>query len=184
MVDVPPARPEPTYAAIAARVLAAFLATFLSARILVFLIMSRRAPDLYLHLGGTHVHHLNFGIFILSAVGGLLLFTRPTGRPLRFVTAAYGVGLALTFDEFGMWVHLGGSYWQRASYDAVVVIATTLALVAVMPSVGRFRRRHAAWAVVLAVGLVAFGLLLKDSFHHATARIGPRLIELERRGPQ
>ena len=34
----------------------------------------------------------------------------------------YGVGLALTFDEFGLWFHLGGSYWQRASFDAVVVI--------------------------------------------------------------
>jgi hypothetical protein len=28
--------------------------------------------------------------------------------------------MALTFDEFGMWLHLGGSYWQRASFDAVV----------------------------------------------------------------
>jgi len=31
-------------------------------------------PDFFLHLGGTHVHHLNYGIFLLSAVTGLLLF--------------------------------------------------------------------------------------------------------------
>jgi hypothetical protein len=30
--------------------------------------------------------------------------------------------MALTFDEFGMWLHLGGSYWQRASFDAVIVL--------------------------------------------------------------
>ena len=30
------------------------------------------------------------------------------------------LAMALTFDEFGMWLHLGGSYWQRASFDAVI----------------------------------------------------------------
>ena len=184
MAESPPDRPGPTYATTAARVLAAFLGTFLAARILVLLIMSRRAPDLYLHLGGTHVHHLNYGIFLLAAVGGHLLFARPTGRAMKVATLAYGVGLALTFDEFGMWVHLGGSYWQRASFDAVVVIAATLGLIAVMPFVGRLRRRHAWWAAAFAVGLVAFGVLLRDSFRYASHRIGPRLIELERRGPQ
>jgi hypothetical protein len=179
-----PAQGEPAYAATAARVLAAFLGTFLAARILVLLIMSRRVPDLYLHMGGTHVHHLNYGIFLLSAVGGYLLFARPTGRPLKLVTLAYGVGLALTFDEFGMWVHLGGSYWQRASYDAVVVIAATLGLITVMPFVGRLRRGHMGWAVALVAALVVFGVLLKDSFRYASHRIGPRLIELEREGPR
>jgi hypothetical protein len=37
----------------------AFLFTFIASRVLVILIMSRRLPDLFLHLGGTHVHHLN-----------------------------------------------------------------------------------------------------------------------------
>ena len=49
-------------------VLVAFLLTFVTARVMVYLIMSRRAPDLYLHVGGTHVHHLNYGIFLLAAV--------------------------------------------------------------------------------------------------------------------
>jgi hypothetical protein len=33
--------------------------TFMAARTIVFLIVSRRIPDLYLYLGGTHIHHLN-----------------------------------------------------------------------------------------------------------------------------
>ena len=40
-------------------ILTFFLFTFMSARITVFLIVSRRIPDIFLHLGGTHVHHLN-----------------------------------------------------------------------------------------------------------------------------
>ena len=30
-------------------------------------------PDLYLFLGQTHIHHLNYGIFLLSGVGAYLL---------------------------------------------------------------------------------------------------------------
>ncbi|MBS0569584.1 MAG: hypothetical protein JSS28_03160, partial [Proteobacteria bacterium] len=51
----------------------AFIVTFIGARALVFLIMSRRIPNLYLFLGSTHVHHLNYGIFLLAAVGAYLL---------------------------------------------------------------------------------------------------------------
>ena len=40
-----------------------FLLTFIASRSLVILIMSRKLPDLFLHLGGTHVHHLNYEIF-------------------------------------------------------------------------------------------------------------------------
>ena len=34
----------------------------------------------------------------------------------------YGVAMGLTFDEFGMWLHRGGGYWQRASFDAIIVL--------------------------------------------------------------
>jgi hypothetical protein len=94
----------------------------MAARITVFLIASRRIPDIYLHFGGTHVHHLNYGILLLSGVGAYLLLGNPRKKGLRWATVLYGIGLALTFDEFGMWMHLGGSYWQRASFDAMVVI--------------------------------------------------------------
>lgn len=77
----------------------------------------------------THIHHLNYGIVLLSGVGAYLLLVRPEGRRLLVAATVYGVGLALTFDEFGLWVHLGGSYWQRASFDAVVVIGALLALI-------------------------------------------------------
>src|SRR5215510_866717 len=58
-------------------ILTSFLFTFMAARITVFLIASRRIPDIYLHFGGTHVHHLNYGILLLSGVGAYL--RRPVG---------------------------------------------------------------------------------------------------------
>lgn len=152
---------------LARQVLVWFLFTFMTARVLVFLIVARRVPDLYLHLGGTHVHHLNYGIFLLSAVGATLLLARPGPRAMSMIAAAYGVGLALTFDEFGLWLHLGGSYWQRASFDAVVVITALLTLVIVAPVVARFRPHHWLTAIALIAGLAAFGAMLVDSFNYA-----------------
>jgi hypothetical protein len=51
-----------------------FVLTFITSRVVTFLIMAHRIPDIYLHLGGTHVHHLNYGIFLLAGVGAFLLF--------------------------------------------------------------------------------------------------------------
>src|SRR2546423_610540 len=118
----------------------AFLFTFIASRTLVLLIMARRLPDLFLHVGGSHVHHLNYGIFLLSTVAGILLLVRLNQVQLNFCALFYGVGMGLTFDEFGMWLHLGGSYWQRASYDAVVVVLAILGLVAFAP---RWQKIHA-----------------------------------------
>src|SRR5437870_9410298 len=85
----------------------AFLLTFIASRTLVILIMARKLPDLFLHLGGTHVHHLNYGIFLLSAVAGVLLFANLYDKQRCICSLAYGFRIALTFDESGTWLHLG-----------------------------------------------------------------------------
>jgi hypothetical protein len=163
-------------------ILVAFVTTFMAARVLVLLIVSRRIPDLFLHVGGTHIHHLNYGIFLLSGVGAYLLLLRPEGRRLLVAATVYGVGLALTFDEFGMWVHLGGSYWQRASFDAVVVVGALLALIVVAPGWRRFRPQHWFTAVALALATLIFGMMLLDSFRYAD-RLRLRVLELEESQP-
>jgi len=168
----------------AREVLVAFLFTFIAARVLVYLIMARKMPDLYLHLGGNHVHHLNYGIFLLSFIGAYLIFAQPRGKNLTASCFIYGIGLALTFDEFGMWYHLGGLYWQRASFDAVVVIAALLMLIAAAPQIKRMRPTHWTTAVILVVSLAIFGYLLNNSLKFAKMRIAPRLHELESSGPQ
>jgi glucose dehydrogenase len=161
----------------------AFLLTFIGSRTLVILIMSRKLPDLFLHMGGTHVHHLNYGIFLLSAVAGLLLFA-PLNQAQRSLCAlVYGVSMALTFDEFGMWLHLGGSYWQRASFDAVMVLLGVLGLLAFAPRWRRIRAHHFAIGGVILLAVVGFGALLMKSLSHANDKLTPRLIEMEKKGP-
>ncbi len=169
---------------IARRVLVAFLLTFISARTVVFLIMSRTIPDLYLHVKGTHVHHLNYGIFLLAAVGGYLLFWRPTGRRLNTAAVLYGIGMGLTFDEFGMWIHLGGNYWQRASWDAVTILAAIFALIAFAPSLRRFRPYHWYTAAALSLALIIFVLLFVKSFKYAEKRLQPRIQNIETTAPK
>jgi|SRR5580658_3594115 hypothetical protein len=159
--------------------LLAFIITFILARAVVLLIMSRRIPNLYLFLSGTHVHHLNYGIFLLAAVAGYLLLVAPVGAAAGRAAVVYGAAMALTFDEFGMWLHLGGSYWQRASLDAIVVVAALLALLAYMRTIGRFQRRHLRAALALAAALVLFAVVLYDASVHLGHLEGPRLRELE-----
>ena len=162
-------------------VLCAFLLTFIATRVLVLSIMTRRIPDLYLYLGGTHIHHLNYGIFLLAGVGAYFLFVAPSSQSLRRAGIIYGVGLALTFDEFGMWLHLGGGYWQRASFDAVIVLAGVLGLLSFAPRLERGRSSRVATLLVIAAALV-FAVYLVESFRVAN-RVQPRLQRLESGGP-
>jgi hypothetical protein len=160
-----------------------FLLTFIASRTLVILIMTRRVPDLFMHMGGTHVHHLNYGIFLLSALCGILLFARIDPRQRGWCALIYGIAMALTFDEFGMWLHLGGSYWQRASFDAVVVILAVLALIAFLPRWQRVGKRHYVVGGVLITVVTAFAFLLIKSLDHANDKLMPRLLRIEESGP-
>ncbi|SRR6266852_1979322 len=162
----------------------AFLLTFIASRTLVILIMTRRMPDLFLHAGGTHVHHLNYGIFLLSAVAAVLLFAKLNDTQRSVCAVIYGFATALTFDEFGMWLHLGGSYWQRASFDAVTVVLGVFGLLAFMPRWQRLRAHHFITAGLLIVAVASFYLLLFKSLKHANDKLIPRLIDIEQRGPQ
>jgi|SRR5690242_9833784 len=164
---------------LARRALFSFIVTFVLARVLVFLIMSRRMPNLYLFLGGTHVHHLNYGIFLMAVVCGYSVFRRPVGRPAEITALLYGVAMGLTFDEFGMWLHLGGSYWQRASVDMVIVIAALFGLIAFARSLKRFESRHFRASVILLVVLTGFGIVLYTTGNRLGDMMGPTLHDLE-----
>lgn len=165
-------------------VFVAFLLTFIASRTLVILIMTRRLPDLFLHLGGTHVHHLNYGIFLLSTVAAVLLFAKLNETQRGACAVIYGVGMALTFDEFGLWLHLGGSYWQRASFDAVVVLLGIFGLIGFMPRWQHLRAHHFATTAVLLVAVIAFYLLLFKSLNHADDKLMPHLLRIEKSGPR
>ena len=161
-----------------------FLLTFIAARLLVILIMGRMIPDLFLHMGQTHVHHLNYGIFLLCTVSGILLFVEVSDRERWWCAVAYGFSLALTFDEFGMWLHLGGGYWQRASFDAVIVVASFFGMIAFAPPIQRLRAHHWLTGAGALAATVVFYIMLFKSLDYAGAKVGPHLHHLEEQGPQ
>jgi glucose dehydrogenase len=161
-----------------------FVLVFTASRVLVILIMTRKIPDLFLNVGQTHVHHLNYGIFLLSTVGAVLLFAPLSDRQKQWMACAYGFGMALTFDEFGMWLHLGGSYWQRASYDAVIVVAGILGLVSFAPRWSRLGPRHYVAAGATLVALAVFCGLSYASLNFVDKKMGDRLRTMEVQGPR
>jgi hypothetical protein len=182
MAGVSPAGPDPVLpdsAQLGRLALFGFILTFIAARTVVLLIMSRRMPNLYFFLRGTHVHHLNYGIFLLAGVGAYLLFRVRGARGLRVAALAYGIAMALTFDEFGMWLHLGGSYWQRASVDAIIVVAAVLGFIGFASAIRSFESRHIRAFVALTVAVIAFGAVLYDTSLHIGRVEGPRLEALE-----
>jgi hypothetical protein len=85
---------------------------------------------------GHHIHHLVWGIMILLLVGyGWLLDLGRSHSPLsiffgRLMSVSYGVGAALTLDEFALWLNLDPSdYWSREgriSIDAIVLFGGIL----------------------------------------------------------
>jgi hypothetical protein len=164
---------------LARRALFSFILTFVISRVFVFLIMAKAIPNFYFFLQGTHVHHLNYGIFLLAGVCGYSVFRRPVGRTAEIIAALYGIAMGLTFDEFGMWLHLGGSYWQRASVDAVIVVSAVFALVAFASSLKKFESRHIRAFCILAVVLAGFGVALYFAGNRLGNKFGPALHEIE-----
>jgi uncharacterized membrane protein len=81
--------------------------------------------------GGTHVHHLVWGILLVIVTGYLGLATEPAGPWLELVAIGFGIGMGLTMDEFALWLNLEDVYWSqkgRQSVDAVVITAALLAI--------------------------------------------------------
>jgi hypothetical protein len=156
-----------------------FLMTFIIARVCVFLIMSKVVPNMYFFMGKTHVHHLNYGIFMLSVVAGYSVFRRPTGRAAEVTALLYGVAMGLTFDEFGMWLNLGGSYWQRASVDAVIVVSGFMMLVGFATTLKRFESHHFWLFITLIIALIGFGVALYIAGLRLGDLMGPELRQLE-----
>lgn len=115
-----------------------FLITFLGVRILVSLIVHNRGPFEWVVVRGHHIHHLVWGILILLLVGyGWLLDLGRSHSPLsiffsRLMSVSYGVGAALTLDEFALWLNLApDAYWSRQgrlSIDAVILFGGILAV--------------------------------------------------------
>jgi hypothetical protein len=115
----------------------AFYVSFAIVRILTHAIRAGRGPFHDLEVGGRHIHHLVWGILLLLIVGYgwvLQIGTDASGQsrwPGRAMAFLYGVGAALTLDEFALWLNLRDVYWERQgrlSIDVIILFGTLLAI--------------------------------------------------------
>jgi hypothetical protein len=111
--------------------LVAFVVTFLVTRLVTHMIRTGRGPFRDNTVGGVHIHHEVYGIFLLLGAGALEFAYRPESPGGQVLAALFGAGAALTLDEFALWLHLDDVYWGpegRRSVDAVLVAVVVGAL--------------------------------------------------------
>jgi hypothetical protein len=114
-------------------ILVAFLGTFVAVRLITHAIRAGRLRRLFRNVvtpGGFHLHHLVPGILTLLITGSVGIGLAPAAGRL-WLAVLFGIGAALTLDEFALWLNLKDVYWAkqgRDSIDAVVVAATLSAL--------------------------------------------------------
>jgi hypothetical protein len=147
--------------------LAAFVVTFLATRAITRAIRTGRGPFRNAKIGGMHVHHQVYGIFLLLGAGTAEFTYQPTTPWSEVLAALFGAGAALTLDEFALWLHLEDVYWQRegrSSVDAVLValIVGSLLLVGVNPFGDDARGTESVTAIEVVANLVfALAAILK-----------------------
>jgi len=115
-----------------------FFVTFVGVRLLVASITHHIGPFGYVEMGGRHIHHLVWGILLLLITGYAEIGEVGSGETpsaiflSRLLALTYGIGAALTLDEFAIWLNLdAAAYWSRQgreSIDAVVMFGALLAI--------------------------------------------------------
>jgi len=113
-----------------------FFLTFAGVRAVVYAVLHQIPPfHFIIQPSGRHIHHLVIGIVILLVVGYGWLADIGTGEDdssillSRLMSILYGVGAALTLDEFALWLNLRDVYWSpqgRASIDVVILFGAFL----------------------------------------------------------
>src|ERR1700681_322579 len=115
----------------------AFFVTIAVVRTLTFLIHNQIGPFHNIYVRGRHIHHLVWGILLLLTVGYCWLIEAGTGGAEsrtwagRLLSMLYGVGAALTLDEYALWLNLQDVYWARegrASIEAIFLFAALLSI--------------------------------------------------------
>jgi hypothetical protein len=125
------------YVAILFPIFAAFLLTFVGARIL-----SHYAPQFFIEWSsGVRVHHFAYGFFVLAAAGYLAMVHHGP-RATYWNAWLFGFGLGLSMDELGMWLLLRDDDPTRWSYDGLTIVVVAIVLIIVAKPGIRFFKQH------------------------------------------
>jgi hypothetical protein len=112
--------------------LSSFVATFVAARGITYLLRRRRTvgPFRNLRVGRRHIHHFVPGIVIAFSAGAGAILTRNEELEAK-LALAFGVGMGLTLDESALLLELDDVYWSR---EGLLSVQITLAVMALMAS--------------------------------------------------
>jgi len=103
---------------------------------------------------GLHIHHYVYGIFILTAAGYLALVFK-SHRATLWIALLYGLGVGLTFDEFGMWLNPPFQRGVRWSSNGLTIVIVALGMAALAPMIyGRPRQSTSESPLPLGEGSV------------------------------
>jgi hypothetical protein len=116
---------------------------------------------------GVHLHHVVPGILASLASGTAIIAFRPGDDSMLMLSAVFGLGAALTLDEFALILHLDDVYWTtegRSSVEASLmgVAFAVLSLLATAPLDSNPRSDIPHWVaggvllVNISFGLIAF----------------------------
>ena len=123
-------------------ILISFLTTFLIVRIVTHL---QKAHILGNQNGTLHIHHMVPGI-ILLLITGFIGISFSSKEMVRHMNAVFfGIGAALTLDEFSLWLFLQNVYWAkqgRDSIDAIIVVIVLIMLSLLVTEISIFKRKQ------------------------------------------
>jgi hypothetical protein len=118
---------------VAIRALVAFLITFGVLRMITAVIHFELFPHgpfrNLVTRSGLHIHHLFWGILLLMLTGFVALATRAPKWHL-WIAIVFGIALALTLDEFALWLRLADVYWSAEGIESLKAAALAAALLA------------------------------------------------------
>jgi hypothetical protein len=122
--------------------LTSFVATFMSARAITYLLrhQPRVGPFRNLRVGRRHIHHFVPGIVIAFGSGAAAILTRDEDLDPK-LAVPFGVGMGLTLDESALLLELDDVYW---THEGLLSVQITLAVTALLASLAlglRFLRR-------------------------------------------
>ena len=108
-------------------ILLSFLGTFAIARMITNLQKFQIIPN-----GMMPFHHLVPGIFLIIFSGYVGLSFWATDRIRHFMAVLFGVGAALTIDEFALWLYLKDVYWLEQGRDSIDAIIYTIIIFSII----------------------------------------------------
>lgn len=116
-------------------VLLSFLISFAFIRLITNLQRLEILPN---QRGILHIHHLVPGIFLLIISGYIGISFWATDRIRHLMAVLFGIGAALTIDEFALWLYLKDVYWLkqgRDSIDAIIYAVIILSIIFVISEI-------------------------------------------------